>query len=218
MTMETVWAMLLEGENASFRPVEVARPVPRSGEALVRIHASGMNPLDIKIRAGAAAHARRSLPGILGIDMAGVVVEVCSGVTRFRSGDKVYGMTGGVDRAQGSLAEYVAVDADLLARKPANLSRREAAALPLVVITAWEGLVDRADVKSGQAVLIHGGADGIGDVAIQIARAFEAEVFAPDRLCRAEALRANGAIRSTGRCRQRTGSASHRRPRLRRGF
>ena len=193
MTVRTMRAMMLEGENAPFRPVEIARPVPGSGEVLVRIHASGVNPLDIKIWAGAAAHARHPLPGILGIDMAGVVEEVGAGVARFRHGDEVYGMTGGVGGVQGSLAEYAAVDADLLARKPANLSMREAAALPLVVITAWEGLVDRAGVGSGQTVLIQGGAGGIGHVAIQIARAFEAEVFATDRRSRAEALRANGA-------------------------
>jgi len=102
-------------------------------------------------------------------------------------------MTGGVGGVQGSLAEYAAVDADLLAHKPSNLSMREAAALPLVVITAWEGLVDRAGVKAGQTVLVQGGAGGIGHVAIQIARAFGAEVFATDRASRAEALRADGA-------------------------
>jgi NADPH:quinone reductase-like Zn-dependent oxidoreductase len=87
-------------------------------------------------------------------------------------------MTGGVGGLQGSLAEYAVVDADLLAPKPANLTMREAAALPLIFITAWEGLVDRAAVHSGQQVLIHGGAGGVGHVAIQIARAVGAEVFA----------------------------------------
>ena len=193
MTVDMMRAMMLDGENALFRPTEVARPAPGSGEVLVRVHASGANPLDTKIRAGAAAHARHPLPGILGIDMAGVVEAVGSGVTRFRPGDAVYGMTGGVGGVQGSLAEYAAVDADLLARKPANLPMRAAAALPLVVITAWEGLVDRAGVKPGQTVLIQGGAGGIGHVAIQIARAFGAEVFATDRASKAEALRANGA-------------------------
>jgi NADPH:quinone reductase len=87
-------------------------------------------------------------------------------------------MTGGVGGLQGSLAEYAAVDADLLAPKPANLAMREAAAFSLIFITAWEGLVDRAAVHSGQKVLIHGGAGGVGHIAIQIARAFGAEVFA----------------------------------------
>ena len=193
MAMNTMKAMMLDGENVPFRLAKIARPVPGSGEVLVRILASGVNPLDIKIRSGAAAHARHPLPAILGIDMAGVVEAVGAGVTRFRRGDEVYGMTGGVGGVQGSLAEYAAVDAGLLARKPANLPMKEAAALPLVVITAWEGLVDRAGVKPGQTVLIQGGGGGVGHVAIQVARAFGAEVFATDRASKAEALRANGA-------------------------
>jgi NADPH:quinone reductase-like Zn-dependent oxidoreductase len=87
-------------------------------------------------------------------------------------------LTGGIGGLQGSLAQYAAVDADLLAAKPANLSMREAASLPLNIITAWEGLVDRAHVRSGQSVLIQGGAGGVGHVAIQIARALGARVFA----------------------------------------
>src|SRR6202000_663267 len=97
-----------------------------------------------KIRAGAAAHARHPFPAILGIDLAGTVEAIGPGVTTFRAGDEVYGMTGGVGGVQGSLAEYAAVDATLLARKPDNLTMREAASLPLIFITAWEGLVDAA--------------------------------------------------------------------------
>jgi NADPH2:quinone reductase len=171
-------AAVLDSHGAPFRIAPVARPEPRPGEVLVRIKASAVNPLDLKIRAGQAGHARQPLPAILGIDLAGVVEAVGSGVTAFRRGDEVLGMTGGVGGLQGSLAEYAAVDADLLAPKPANLTMREAAALPLIFITAWEGLVDRAGVRSGQKVLVHGGAGGVGHVAIQIARAFGAEVFA----------------------------------------
>lgn len=115
---------------------------------------------------------------MLGIDLAGIVEAVGDGVTVFRHGDEVYGMTGGVGGLQGSLAQFAAVDADLLAPKPANLTMREAAAIPLIFITAWEGLVDRAAVHSLQKVLIQGGAGGVGHIAIQIARAFGAEVFA----------------------------------------
>jgi NADPH:quinone reductase-like Zn-dependent oxidoreductase len=138
---------------------------------LVRIAASGVNPLDTKIGAGVAAHARHPFPAILGIDLAGTVVAVGPDVPAFSEGDEVYGMTGGVGGVQGSLAEYAAVDATLLARKPKNLGMRDAASLPLVFITAWEGLVDRARVRSGQNVLIHGGAGGVGHVAVQLARA-----------------------------------------------
>ena len=101
-----------------------------------------------------------------------------TGVTRLNRGDEVYGMTGGVGGHQGSLAQYAAVDADLLALKPANLTMRETAALPLVFITAWEGLVDRAKVGAGQTVLVLGGAGGVGGMAVQIAKAFGAQVFA----------------------------------------
>jgi NADPH2:quinone reductase len=157
---------------------EIDKPHPGPGQVLVKVKASGVNPLDTKIRAGKAAHAKRTLPAVLGLDLAGVVEEVGAHVTGFAPGDEVFGMTGGVGDIQGSLAEYAAVDALLLAHKPASLAMREAAALPLVVITAWEGLVDRAQVHAGQKVLIHGGAGGIGHVAVQIARARGAEVFA----------------------------------------
>ena len=178
MTANTMQAAVLDSHGAPFRIAPVGRPKPGPGEVLVRIRSSAVNPLDLKIRAGEAAHARQPLPAILGIDLAGVVEAVGSGVTAFRSGDEVYGMTGGVGGLQGSLAEYAAVDADLLAPKPANLTMREAAALPLIFITAWEGLVDRAAVRAGQKVLVQGGAGGVGHVAIQIARACGADVFA----------------------------------------
>jgi NADPH:quinone reductase len=177
-TTETMQAAMLDSPGAAFRIATVARPHPQPGQVLVRVKASAVNPLDIKIRAGQAAHARQPLPAILGIDLAGVGEAVGDGVTAFRHGDEVFGMTGGVGGLQGSLAEYAAVDADLLAPKPANLGMRDAAAVPLIFITAWEGLVDRAAVHSGPKVLVHGGAGGVGHIAIQIARAFGAEVFA----------------------------------------
>jgi NADPH:quinone reductase-like Zn-dependent oxidoreductase len=171
-------AAVLDGPKLPFKLTSVPRPQLAPGQALVKIRASGVNPLDTKIRAGQAAHARHPLPAILGIDLAGTVEAVAPDVTTFRPGDDVYGMTGGVGGVQGSLAEYAAVDAALLARKPANLTMREAAALPLIVITAWEGLVDRASLKPGQTVLVHGGAGGVGHVAVQLARAIGAKVFA----------------------------------------
>ncbi len=136
----------------NFELKEVATPAPEHGQVLVRIKASGVNPLDLKIVAGAAGHAQTKLPAILGIDLAGVVEAVGKGVTSFKAGDEVYGMTGGIAGVPGSLAEYAAVDAELLALKPRNLSMREAAALPLNFITAWEALVDRALDVSFKAV------------------------------------------------------------------
>ena len=186
-------AAVLENYGAPFRLTDVARPAPRAGQVLVRIMASGVNPLDLKIRAGAAEHARHALPAILGIDLAGVVDAVGPGVTTFRVGDEVYGMTGGVGGVQGSLAEYAAVDADLLALKPSHFTMREAASLPLVFITAWEGLVDRAHMSAGQTVLVQGGAGGVGSIAIQIARAFNATVFATGAASRASVIEQLGA-------------------------
>lgn len=191
--MTTMKALVLATHGAAFRPAEIARPVPAAGQILVRVKASGVNPLDTKIRAGAAAHARHPLPAILGIDLAGVVQEIGPDVTGFHRGDEVYGMTGGVGGVQGSLAEYAAVDADLLAPKPSNLTMREAAALPLVFITAWEGLVDRANVRPGQKILVLGGGGGVGHIAVQIARALGAEVFAVDGAAKAEHIRSLGA-------------------------
>jgi NADPH2:quinone reductase len=144
----------------------------------VRIHASAVNPLDTKIRAGKGGHAQQPLPAVLGVDMAGVVEEAGPAVTAFKTGDEVYGMVGGVGGHQGTLAESIVADATLLAHKPQKLSMQEAAALPLSVITSWEGLVDRAKVHQDQSVLIHAGAGGVGHIAIQIARAFGARVFA----------------------------------------
>ena len=170
--------LVLQRPNDPFTLTEVPLPAVATGQVLVRIKASGVNPLDTKIRTGNAAHARVQLPAILGMDMAGVVESVGPQVTTFHPGDEVYGMVGGIGGLQGTLAEYAAVDADLLAIKPVNLSMREAAALPLVFITAWEGLVDRAQVRPAQKVLIHAGAGGVGHVAVQLARALGAQVFA----------------------------------------
>src|SRR6201985_857644 len=120
MAADTMQAAILDGAKRPFRVASIARRNPAAGEVLVRIHASGVNPLDTKIRAGSAAHARHPLPAILGIDLAGVVEELGEGISAFRPGDEVYGMTGGVGGVPGSLAELAAVDSRLLARKPAN--------------------------------------------------------------------------------------------------
>ncbi len=192
-TPATMQAALLETHGADFRVTHMSRPAPGPGEVLVRIAASGINPLDIKIHAGEAAHARQNLPAVLGLDLAGTVDMLGAGVTGFRVGDEVYGMTGGVGGHQGSLAQFAAVDANLLALKPANLSMREAAAVPLTFITAWEGLVDRAAVQAGQTVLVMGGAGGVGRMVIQIAKAFGATVFATGSAASRDAIERLGA-------------------------
>jgi NADPH2:quinone reductase len=177
-------ALILEDYNTAFQLKDVEKPTAGEGQVLVRIAASGVNPLDIKIKAGKAEHAQTKLAAILGVDMSGVVEAVGEGVTNFKQGDEVYGMIGGIGGNPGSLAEYVAADANLLALKPKSLSFHDAAGVPLVSITAWEGLVDHAQVHQGQTVLIHGGAGGVGHIAIQIAKAKGANVYStvePDK-------------------------------------
>lgn len=186
-------AMILTAAGQPLVQNDIAKPAPAAGQVLVRIHASAVNPLDLKIAAGKAAHARMPLPAVLGIDMAGVVEAVGAGVTAFAPGDAVFGMTGGVGGVQGSLAEYAAVDADLLAHAPSTISLREAAAIPLAFITAWEGLVDRARVQPGQSVLVQGGAGGVGRMVVQLALAFGAQVAATGRPAQRESIEAMGA-------------------------
>lgn len=190
---QTMLAAIAESAQTPLVVRHIARPVPGKGQVLVRIHAAGVNPLDTKIAIGAGAHARQELPAVLGLDLAGTVVELGEAVDGFTPGQEVFGMAGGIGGAQGTLAEYIAVDARLIASKPHALGMREAAALPLVFITAWEGLVDRANVRSGQRVLIHGGAGGVGQVAVQLAKARGAEVYATGSAGNLDFIRALGA-------------------------
>jgi NADPH:quinone reductase len=178
MTSAQMQAAVLAAYGCPLHIGSILRPEPHEGQVLVRIMASAVNPLDLKISKGQAPHARQLPPAVLGIDLAGIVESVGKGVSSFKSGDEVYGMTGGVGGLQGSLAEFVAADARLLALKPRNIGMREAAAAPLIFITAWEGLVDRAHVGGEQTVLVQGGAGGVGHMVVQLARAFDAEVFA----------------------------------------
>ncbi|MCY1189284.1 Narbonolide/10-deoxymethynolide synthase PikA2, modules 3 and 4 [compost metagenome] len=190
---QTMLAAIAESAQTPLVVRHIARPVPGKGQVLVRIHAAGVNPLDTKIAIGAGAHARQELPAVLGLDLAGTVVELGEAVDGFTPGQEVFGMAGGIGGAQGTLAEYIAVDARLIASKPHALGMRETAALPLVFITAWEGLVDHANVRSGQRVLIHGGAGGVGQVAVQLAKARGAEVYATGSVGNLDFIRALGA-------------------------
>lgn len=157
------------GGVENFQVAEMPLPQPDPGQVRVKIVASSVNPVDTKIRASGRAMPP-SLPAVLGCDMSGHVDAVGDGVTGFAPGDAVIGCVGGVGPLAGTYAEYVIADARLLAPAPAGLSLRDAAALPLVTLTAWEGLVDRARVQPGDKVLIHGGAGGVGHIAIQIAK------------------------------------------------
>ena len=153
---------------------DMTRPEPMPTEVLVRVQAVGVNPADISIRSGAWPLFGNP-PFVLGWDISGIVEQVGAGVTRFRTGDEVYGMPF-FPRAAGAYAEYVAASSRQLAYKPTRLDHRHAAALPLAGLTAWQGLVDAAHLDVGQRVLIHGGGGGVGHIAVQIAKARGAHV------------------------------------------
>ncbi|USD63179.1 zinc-dependent alcohol dehydrogenase family protein [Vibrio sp. SCSIO 43140] len=166
------------GGPDAFEVADVAKPDIQSGQVLVKVAASSVNTVDTMIRElGEALPFSPATPAILGMDFAGTVEAVADDVTDFQVGDEVYGCAGGLGALQGSLAEYMPADQRLIAHKPSNLSMKEAAALPLVAITAYEGLT-RANTKAGDKVLVHGGAGGVGHIAIQIAKAMGADVSA----------------------------------------
>jgi NADPH:quinone reductase len=172
-------AILLKehGGIEGFSVEEIPEPEVRSGHVLVKVAASSVNPVDYKIRQGLLP-VGPELPGILHGDLAGTVTQVGEGVEGFGEGDEVYGCVGGFKGLPGVLSEYALADARLLARKPSNLSMVEAATLPLVGITAWNALIDRARVCEGQTVLVHAATGGVGHVGLQLAKAFGAEVHA----------------------------------------
>ena len=173
-------AMLLPsyGENAAFEAAEIETPEIKPGHVLVRIAASSVNTVDTMIRnMGEELPLSPASPALLGMDFAGTVEAVGEGVADYSIGDEVYGCAGGLADLPGTLAEFIVTDADLIAHKPKNLSMRESAALPLVAITAYEGL-QRAGIQTGQKVLVHGGSGGVGHIALQLAKQYGAEVFA----------------------------------------
>jgi NADPH:quinone reductase-like Zn-dependent oxidoreductase len=163
------------------RPVEVPRPEPLPTEVLVRVYAAGVNPVDVKTRSGAGmAKVLGDPPFILGWDVSGVVEETGFGVHTVRPGDPVYGMPW-FPRQAGAYAEYVTAPSRHFARKPSSLSHEQAAAVPLAALTAWQTLVDLARVQSGQRVLIHAAAGGVGHFAVQIAKHLGAHVIGTAR-------------------------------------
>ena len=155
-------------------------PVPEISnpkQLLIRVHAAGVNPLDTKIRKQHMFYPA-NLPVTLGVEGAGVVEATGAEVARFAVGDEVYFFGNGLGLEAGSYAEYTLMEEQYVARKPARLTMVEAAALPVALITAWEALIDRIALKSGERILIHGGAGGVGHIAVQIACARGASVAA----------------------------------------
>lgn len=143
-------------------------------EVLVRLKAAGVNPVDTKIRRG--LYPPKQLPTIPGCDGAGIVEKIGASVTRCKRGDEVYFFHGGIGSGPGNYAAYIVLDERFIARKPANIDFAQAAALPLVFITAWEALHDRTRIQAGHTLLIHAGAGGVGHIAIQLAKAAGARV------------------------------------------
>lgn len=157
------------GEADILTLAEVNKPDCAAGEVLVQVMAAGVNPIDTKLRRN-GLYFPNSLPAILGCDGAGIVVAVDNDVSRFEVGDAVYYCYGGLGQKAGNYAEYIAVPEAYVAIKPDCLDFADAAAAPLVLITAWEALFDRARIQSGQKIFIHAGAGGVGHIAIQLAK------------------------------------------------
>jgi NADPH:quinone reductase len=170
-------AMILKsfGGPESFELCDVPKPVPGVGQVLVRVHATSINPLECQVRRGDYG-GLVPLPAITGHDVSGVVDEVGPGVTTFVAGDEVW-YTPQIFDGPGSYAEYHVAAESIIGHKPAALSHLEAASLTLVGGTVWEALVVRAALRVGESILIHGGAGGVGHVAIQVAKAIGARVF-----------------------------------------
>jgi NADPH2:quinone reductase len=155
---------------------DVEKPeLPSPHHLRVKLAAAGVNPLDTKLRAKPAYYPDK-LPAILGCDGAGTVEKTGSAVTRFKEGDAVFFYNGGIGDEPGCYAEYTTVHEEYCAAIPANLSLQDAAGLPLVLITAWEALYERANLRSGQTILIHGGTGGVGHIAMQLAKHIGAHV------------------------------------------
>jgi len=170
---------------------DVPRPVPKPDEILVQVHAAGLNPIDNKIRDGKMkAILRFQLPATLGSDLAGVVIEVGSRVTRVKPGDAVFASIFGL--RTGALAELAVVPENAAALKPAHLDFVQAASIPMVGLTAWQALKERANIKPGHKVFIPAGAGGIGTFAIQLAKYLGAKVATTTSTGNVELVRSLG--------------------------
>lgn len=155
---------------------DAPRPTAGAGEVLIRVYATSVNPFDAALRAGyMAGFFNLTFPLILGIDVSGTVEEVGEGVTEFAPGDSVYARA--IPGRDGAYAEYVAVPASEVAAKPKSLDHLHSAAIPHVILTAWQALIEMANVSEGQTVLIHGAAGGVGHVAVQLAKSRGAKVI-----------------------------------------
>jgi NADPH2:quinone reductase len=181
-----------QGSPDVLKIVDLPKPVPGAGQVLIKVVASSVNHIDIKVRKANLPMTPAEFPAVLQTDFAGVVEAVSPDVTQFSVGNEVYGFVGGFQGpngdVSGALAEYIVADAALIALKPRTLDFRQAAALPLVATTAWLALHDKVKLDSKTKVLILGGTGGVGHVAVQLAKAAGAQVFAAVRSDESAAL------------------------------
>jgi NADPH2:quinone reductase len=163
-----------------FEIADVKQPEVKPGYVLVKVAASSINPIETKIRSGLVPAITPAFPAILNADFSGEIVALDENISQWMKwniGDEVFGCAGGVGLLQGALAEYMLVDVNLLAKKPANIDHATAALFPLVSITAWEALKEKVHVNAGDKVLIHGSAGGVGHIALQLAKQQGAIVY-----------------------------------------
>ncbi len=165
------------GSPSVFILTDLPIPKIKPGHVLIKVQATSVNPIDCKVRSGALSTIAPEFPAVLHGDVSGIVESVGEGVRQFKKGDAVFGCAGGFRGLGGALAEYMLADARLIAIKPQSLSFAEAAALPLVSITAWLALFKKAQLKRGMSVLICGGTGGVGHIAVQLAKWCGAKVY-----------------------------------------
>ncbi|WP_426801365.1 NADP-dependent oxidoreductase [Xanthomonas campestris] len=178
------------GDATAAQLATIDRPTAGPGQVLVQVGAAGVNAIDWKVRSGYVRDAfPLQLPAVLGAELAGVVVAVGPGTTRFQVGDRVMGAVGGL----GAYAEYVALDAARLAPTPEGLDDVHAAAIPVAAVTAWQSLRHAGPVQPGQRILIHGAAGGVGSYAVQFAKRVGAQVFATASATQLDYVRSLGA-------------------------
>ena len=198
----TMNAMMLPrfGGADEFRMEQIERPTPQSGEVLVRIAGTSVNPVDVKARAGEILQMfpPERLPLLLGFDASGRVEALGAGVTEWKVGDAVYGFPGAdagtlASYSRGTFAQYVCLRADEIAAAPQSLPLAEVGAVPLAAMTAWHGLMTQGEMKSGQRVLIRGGSGGVGHFAVQFAHCLGAQVYATASAKNQDFLRELGA-------------------------
>jgi NADPH:quinone reductase-like Zn-dependent oxidoreductase len=178
------------GDASVLKYEDAPKPIPQTGEVLIRVQAAGVNPVDWKIRDG-MMRGRLKLPAILGYDVSGVIEGFGEGLTAFKQGDEVFAylsLTTG-----GGYAQYVCVPSSDVAKKPAKLDHKHAGVVPLAALTAWQAMFDTAKLQAGQTVLIHGAAGGVGHFAVQLAHAKGAKVIATASAENAEFVKGLGA-------------------------